>query len=150
MRMLIVALFALFSTGAMADGHLVTLESAHDVKTTADRLEAAINANAASGARVFARIDHAEAAKSVGKELPPTTVVIFGNPNGGTPMMAAQRTIAVDLPLRVLISEIDGKVVVAYHDPAKVAEFHGLPTDHPAVVGAGKALKGLTGKAASQ
>jgi len=148
MKLVAAALAVCLSAGAaLAD--LIKVESAFDVATTADRLVAAIEANAASGARVFARLDHAAAAQSVGKDLPPTTVVIFGNPNGGTPLMAMKREFAVDLPLRVLIYAEGDKTWMVYHDPEAVARFHGVDPGLKPVQGAKQALAGLTAKAAA-
>ena len=72
----------------MSDNGLVTRQSAHDVPTTLARLTAALDAK---GVTIFARIDHAAGAYSVGLTLRPTTVVIFGNPAAGTPLMQAAR-----------------------------------------------------------
>lgn len=152
MRMIILAFVALFTTSAMADGHLITKESANDVKTTADRIELFIANAQANGApaRVFARINHGLAAVSVGQELQPTEVVIFGNPKGGTPLMLEQRTIAVDLPLRVLVTEIDGKVIIAYHDPVKLGEFHGIKEGAKITKGVAGLLAKITDFAAAK
>lgn len=74
---------------------LITIASRHSVKETLDRLEASLKAK---GISVFARIDHAAGAKSVGMDLRPTEVLIFGNPKTGTPLMQASQTIGIDLP----------------------------------------------------
>jgi uncharacterized protein (DUF302 family) len=78
---------------------LVTKKSAHDAAATVTRLEAAIKKR---GAAIVATVDHAAAAKANGLELKPATVVIFGNPKLGTPLMQASPTAGLDLPMRVL------------------------------------------------
>jgi uncharacterized protein (DUF302 family) len=81
----------------MADNGLVTLQSVHDFSTTLDRLEDVLKAK---GVTVFARIDHAAGAAGVGLTLRPTTLVVFGNPAAGTPLMQAAQTAGIDLPLK--------------------------------------------------
>ena len=143
-RPLILA-FALVTGQASAD--MIRVESAHDVDTTIDRLAAAVEG---AGAKIFARIEHAKGAASVGMELAPSAALIFGNPKLGTPALQAAPTMGVDLPLRVLAYEDGGKVVMVYHDPADVAALHGLPADHPVIGKMTGALAKLTGKAAAE
>lgn len=81
---------------------LATVQSRHGVAATLDRFEAAVREK---GWVVFTRIDHAAAAREAGLPLRPRTVVIFGNPRAGTPAMAAHPTLALDLPMRVLVWE---------------------------------------------
>src|SRR5262249_37421464 len=81
----------------------------------------------AKGITVFARVDHAAGAKSVGLALRPTTLVIFGNPAAGTPLMQAAQTAGIDLPLKTLVwQDADGSVKVTYNDPAWIAARHAL------------------------
>ena len=108
----------------MNENGLTTLRSHGSVKATIDRLEAALRG---AGVGVFARIDHAAGAASVGMSLRPTEVLIFGNPAAGTPLMQANQTIGLELPLRVLAWEdAKGGVWVSYNDPAWLANRHGL------------------------
>jgi uncharacterized protein (DUF302 family) len=86
--------------------------SAFAFQPTVERLLAAIEA---AGMRVFAQIDHAAGAHEAGLAMPPTIVLIYGNPKGGTPIMLAAPRSALDLPLRVLIREADGGVVVSFY-----------------------------------
>ena len=103
---------------------LVTVASRHSVKATIDKLEAALKG---AGVTVFARIDHAAGAASVGMELRPTQVLIFGNPKAGTPLMQVRQTIGLDLPLKVLAWEdAGGEVRVTHNDPVWLAARHGL------------------------
>jgi uncharacterized protein (DUF302 family) len=107
----------------MSENGLTTLPSAHGAKETMDRLEADVKAKSLT---VFARIDHAAGAKEVGMPLRPTELLIFGNAKGGTPLMQALQTTGIDLPLKALVYEdADGKVWLAYNEPAWIAARHG-------------------------
>jgi len=80
------------------------------------------------GMTVFAQIDHAAGARAIGSAMLPTTVVIYGNPFGGTPLMLAAPQAALDLPLRVLVREGDGgQVVVSFHPIAPLLRQAGVP-----------------------
>jgi uncharacterized protein (DUF302 family) len=82
------------------------------------------------GVKVFAVIDHSGEAEKVGMQMRPTRVLIFGNPKAGTPLMIASPSIAIDLPLRILVAEdIDGKVWISYNDPEWLQARHGLPQE---------------------
>lgn len=77
------------------------------------------------GLTVFARIDHAAGAAKIGKTLRPTEVLIFGNPQGGTPLMECAQSAGIDLPLKALVWEDStGQVWVGYNDPAYLAKRH--------------------------
>lgn len=79
------------------------------------------------GIRLFATVDHAANARTVGMEMPPTTVVIFGNPAVGTPAMLTAPDLALELPSRVLVREnADETVSVVYADPVRIGERYGL------------------------
>lgn len=112
----------------------------------ADRLVAAIEAN--DRLRLVARVDHGANASSVGLELPPTIEVFFGNPALGTPLMHLSRTIAIDLPQKILILEHSDGVRVLYNDPSYLAERHGLPADTPQLEIVASALAKLAALAA--
>jgi uncharacterized protein (DUF302 family) len=89
-----------------------------------NRLEAAVKER---GLTVFARIDHAAGAKEVGLPLRPTSVLIFGNAKGGTPLMQSVQTIGIDLPLKVLVWEDASDVTwLSYNDPSWLSKRHGL------------------------
>ncbi len=108
----------------MPDNGLVALQSRGSVRETLDRL---LKALAARQLTVFARIDHAAGAASVGLPLRPTEVVIFGNPKGGTALMQDHESAGIDLPLKALVFEdAGGKVWLTYNDPAWIAQRHGL------------------------
>ncbi|HTZ60321.1 MAG TPA: DUF302 domain-containing protein [Acidobacteriaceae bacterium] len=109
----------------MIDNGIVRKASKHSVDETMSKLQAILKAKDIA---VFALIDHSGEAQKVGLEMHPTKLLIFGNPKGGTPLMVAAPTIAIDLPLKILIWEDDkGKVWVSYNDPEYLAERHGLP-----------------------
>jgi len=103
---------------------LTTLPSNHGPRDTMNRLEAAVNAK---GMTVFARIDHAAGADSVGLALLPTELLIFGNASAGTLLMQSARTIAIDLPLKAMVwQDPAGRTWLCYNDPAWLARRHGL------------------------
>lgn len=137
------AMMSMASTTASADGHSkdgwLTQESAHSVSVTADKLTAAVEK---AGAKVFARVDHQAGAKSIGDDLAGATLVIFGNPKIGTPIMKSNIRAGLDLPIRVLIWEEGGKTMLGATDPDVLKERY-------SVEGADKALmtmKGALGK----
>jgi uncharacterized protein (DUF302 family) len=115
-----------------ADG-LTTIPSSYGPKDTMNRLEAAVKAK---GMAVFARIDHAAGASTVGLSLRPTEVLIFGNAKAGTPLMQSVQTIGLDLPLKALVwQDISGKTWLSYNDPAWLAKQHGLSGEAEAAFG---------------
>jgi uncharacterized protein (DUF302 family) len=106
---------------------LVEQASATDFPTTMDRLLAAIEE---AGMTVFARIDHAAAARSVGLSMPPTEVLLYGNPKGGTPIMLAAPRAALELPLHVLLREdSEGRTLLSFHPVAPALRRAGVPDD---------------------
>ena len=114
----------LFTTSATASDGLINIQSAHDVKTTADRFE---NILKTKGMTIFTRIDHAEGAKKVGKTLPATELIIFGNPKVGTPLMQCQQSIAIDLPQKSLIwQDKNGQTWLSYNDINYLTKRHNL------------------------
>lgn len=117
---------------AQAQSLLTQRDSAYSVAETVQRLEQAI---AARGLLLLAKIDHAAAAAGIGLVLRPTTVLLFGNPKGSTPLMQLQATLAIDLPLKALVWQgDDGKVRVAVN----AADFytrHGLSAEQAQPLG---------------
>jgi uncharacterized protein (DUF302 family) len=106
---------------------LVVVASNHSVDDTVARLEAAFREK---GMQIFAVIDHSGEAGKAGLKMPSTKVVIFGSPRGGTPLMLAAPSLAIDLPLKALVAEdANGKVTVTYNDPDYLRERHGVPPD---------------------
>jgi uncharacterized protein (DUF302 family) len=106
---------------------IVTIESRHSVDETIQKLKEIL---AAKRVKLFALIDHSGAAKDAGIEMRPTKVLIFGNPEAGTPLMIASPTIAIDLPLKILVAEdAEGGVWISWNSPAYLQERHLLPLD---------------------
>jgi uncharacterized protein (DUF302 family) len=110
---------------------LVTLPSAHGANETIERMKSLLTQKKI---HVFAHIDHGAAAKEVGLSLRPTQVLIFGNPQAGTPLMQSQQTIGLDLPLRVLVWQDEaGKVWLTYRRPGILAKQHRVAGQDKAV-----------------
>ena len=106
---------------------IVTIPSNHSVDETVDRLKNILRSKEVT---LFALIDHSGEAAKVGMKMPPTKLLIFGNPKGGTPLMLAAPSIALDLPLKILVSEdAQGKVWLSYNSPEYLKERHGLPSN---------------------
>jgi uncharacterized protein (DUF302 family) len=144
----VIAAITAITMTSHAGAQMITKTSPHSVDVTLDRLEAAIKG---AGATVFARIDHAKGAASVGEELRPTQMLMFGNPKLGTPLMQAEQSAGLDLPLRVVSYEdADGTVTLAYHAPAGFAAAHGVPADAPVLAKMTGALDNLTNKAIAE
>lgn len=119
---------ALLEVNEMAkENGLVLVRSRYSVEETVSRLEAAFKEK---GMQVFAVIDHSGEAEKVGLKMRPTKVVIFGSPKGGTPLMVASPTLAIDLPLKALVAEdAEGEVWVTYNSPEYLQERHGVPAE---------------------
>jgi uncharacterized protein (DUF302 family) len=129
-----------------ADGHMLSKRSNHSVAETLDRLTAAVEKK---GFKVFARVNHAAGAASVGKSMPATELLIFGNPKVGTALMSSRRSVGLDLPIRVLAwDDGDGKVWIGYTPPATLASRHGITNRGPVIAKMTAALAGLTDAAA--
>lgn len=106
---------------------LIVVSSKYSVDDTVDRLQATFREK---GMQIFAVIDHSGEAQKVGMKMPSTKVVIFGSPKGGTPLMLAAPSLAIDLPLKALVAQdANGKVTVTYNDPEYLRERHGVPAD---------------------
>jgi len=109
------------------DKGIIETPSNHSVDQTAEKLKGIL---AAKGVTLFALIDHSGEAEKVGLKMPPTKLLIFGNPKGGTPLMLAAPSIAIDLPLKILIREdTQGKVWVSYNSPAYLQDRHSVPQE---------------------
>ena len=116
---------------------LVQVASRYSVEETVARLQTAF---AEKGMQVFAVIDHSGEAEKVGLKMRPTKVVIFGSPKGGTPLMVAAPSLAIDLPLKALVAQDgDGKVSVTYNSPEYLQNRHSVP---------GELIKNLAGAGA--
>jgi len=111
----------------MQGNGLVQVASGYTVDETVGRLESVL---AERGLRVFAIVDHSGEAEKVGMKMRPTKLIIFGSPKGGTPLMVAAPTLAIDLPLKALVAEDgEGKVWVSYNSPEYLQQRHGVPEE---------------------
>ena len=109
------------------EGAIVSIPSNHSVDETVDRLQNILRSKEIT---LFAIIDHSGEAAKVGMEMPPTKLLIFGNPKGGTPLMLAASSIALDLPLKILVSkDAQGKVWLSYNSPEYLKERYDLPSN---------------------
>jgi len=116
---------------------IVDVPSKHSVDETVDRVK---NLLQSKGIALFCLIDHSGEAAKVGLKMPPTKLLIFGSPKAGTPLMLASPSIAIDLPLKILVwQDANGKAWLSYNSPEYLQERHHLPQDlvqNIAVVGA--------------
>ena len=143
-RVIAGTLFAMFAVHVSAADGVIAVKSAHSVKDTMDRFEAAAKGK---GLNIFLRVDHAAGAKKIGKELRPTELLVFGNPQGGTPLMECAQTAGIDLPLKVLAwQDAAGQNWLGYNDPAYLGKRHEAG-NCAAVPNLQKALAGLAAEA---
>ncbi|HMC58853.1 MAG TPA: DUF302 domain-containing protein, partial [Candidatus Solibacter sp.] len=106
---------------------IVTIPSHQSVDKTVEKLDKILQAQ---GVKLFALVDHSGEAERAGMQMRPTKLLIFGNPKAGTPLMMASPSVAIDLPMKVLIWEdVDGKVWISYNSPAYLQARHGLPQE---------------------
>jgi uncharacterized protein (DUF302 family) len=109
------------------DNGIITMPSNHSVDETVEKLKSIL---VAKGVALFALVDHSGEAEKAGFHMPPTKLLIFGSPKAGTPVMLAAPSIAIDLPLKILVWEgTNGKVWVSYNSPQYLKERHNLPDD---------------------
>lgn len=124
--------------------HVMRHESAANFETTLAQLKDAVEAR---GFKTFAVIDHAAGAASVGQPLRPTTLFIFGNPNGGTPVMQAEQMMGLELPLKMLVMQKEGGgVTILWRDMAHSFHEYGIG-DHPAADKMSAALQAIAQEA---
>lgn len=126
---------------AMAVDGLVELKSPRSAPETMDRVEAIARER---GLTIFARVDHAAGAASVGQSLRPTELIVFGNARGGTPLMECAQTMGIDLPLKILVwQDGSGQVWLGYNDPSHLARRHGVTQCGNAVEALSRAVVGI-------
>ena len=112
---------------ANKDRGIIDTPSNHSVDETVEKLKRTLQAK---GVIIFAIVDHSGEAEKLGLKMRPTKVVIFGSPKAGTPVMLAAPSVAIDLPLKILIWEDrEGKVWVSYNSPTYLQKRHGLPKE---------------------
>jgi uncharacterized protein (DUF302 family) len=107
------------------DNGVIHLRSPYSLANTLQRLESAITTK---GIAIFARIDHSGEAAKVGLAMPSTELLIFGSPKSGTPLMVASPSVAIDLPLKALVSQdTEGAVWLSYNSPEYLQQRHDIP-----------------------
>jgi len=117
---------------------IVNIPSNHSVDETVARLQEILGAR---GVKLFALVDHSGEAEKAGMTMPPTKLLIFGNPKGGTPVMLAAPGIAIDLPLKILVSEdAEGKAWLSYNTPEYLEQRHHVPKELVPNIAAAAAL----------
>jgi uncharacterized protein (DUF302 family) len=113
------------TVAADEDDGLVTVSSDDDFEATVEHIRTSIEEN--ENLSLVTTVDHAANAETVNMDLRPTTLLVFGNPAGGTPLMQASQSIGIDLPQKLLVWETeDGSVNVTYNDPTFLADRHGI------------------------
>ncbi|MFK7862097.1 MAG: DUF302 domain-containing protein [Granulosicoccus sp.] len=137
------------SSGSVAANEgVVVVSSEQDMDTTYNALRSAIDA--AAPLRIVAEVDHTANAQSAELDLLPTRLIIFGNPNLGTPLMQSGQSVAIDLPQKMLVFENEtGQVSIAYNDPAYIASRHGITDQDERLTTIATALENLATNAAA-
>jgi uncharacterized protein (DUF302 family) len=111
----------------MPSNGLIQIATRYSVDETVNRLQSLF---AEKGMKIFALIEHSGEAEKAGLKMRPTKVIIFGSPKGGTPLMVAAPSLAIDLPLKALVAEDEnGQVSVSYNDPQYLQQRHNVPPD---------------------
>ena len=129
---------------SLADNGIVSIPSHQSVDGTVEKLEKILQAK---GIKLFALIDHSGEAEKAGMQMRPTKLLILGNPKAGTPLMIASPSIAIDLPIKILIWEDgEGKVWISYNDPSYLQARHGLPAELVPNIAVVKALAEKAGE----
>ncbi|HYA26077.1 MAG TPA: DUF302 domain-containing protein [Terriglobales bacterium] len=106
---------------------IINRPSNHSVDETVEKLKGILQAKSVM---LFALVDHSGEAEKAGMKMPPTKLLIFGSPRAGTPLMLAAPSIAIDLPLKILVWEDgQGNTWVSYNSPAYLQQRHGLPQE---------------------
>jgi uncharacterized protein (DUF302 family)/uncharacterized membrane protein YidH (DUF202 family) len=115
------------STAPIADNGIIHKASNHSVDKTVEKLQGILQVK---GVTLFALVDHSGEAEKAGLKMRPTKLLIFGNPKGGTPVMVAAPSAAIDLPLKILVWEdAGGKAWASYNSPSYMQERHGIPQE---------------------
>ncbi len=130
---------------ALREG-ITTYSASGTVDSVYTALRSALNANSAIS--IIAEVDHQANAQAVNIDLPPIRLIVFGNPNLGTPLLSEVQSVGIDLPQKILVYQsAEGEVTVAYNDPYYIAERHGISEDLPQLSTINNALQGLATEA---
>jgi uncharacterized protein (DUF302 family) len=123
---------------AATNNGIIDRPSNHSVEHTVDRLKSILQAK---GVTLFALVDHSGEAEKIGMKMRPTKLLIFGSPKSGTPLMLAAPSVAIDLPLKILVWEDrEGKAWISYNSPEYLQRRHGLPPELLQNIGVVEAL----------
>lgn len=115
------------SMNSNSEHGIISIPSHHSVDETVDKIQSALESK---GVKLFALVDHSGEAERAGMHMRPTKLLIFGNPKAGTPLMVAVPSLAIDLPLKMLVAEdAEGKVWISYNSPAYIQARHNLPQE---------------------
>lgn len=110
-----------------SENGIISTSTIHTVDETVAKIKEILGTK---GIKLFAVVDHSGEAESIGLKMPPTKLLIFGNPKGGTPLMLASPTVAIDLPLKLLVWEdVQGRRWISYNTPQYLQQRHALPDD---------------------
>ncbi len=124
MKKVLILLLIFFFITLHAQNGVTNIKSSHNVQATVDSLLKILNAK---GMKIFAQIDHSKGAKSVGKELHPTQLIIFGNPNVGTILMQCNQQVGLDLPQKMLVwQDAKNQTWISFNNPNYLAERHNI------------------------
>jgi uncharacterized protein (DUF302 family) len=129
MRKILLSLTLIFLSGAAhaAEQGVVTVLSKYPAEQTVSRLESMLKDK---GMTIFGKIDHAAQARQAGMQLAPSTLLIFGNPKGGTPIMQAAPTAGLDLPLKALVwQDAQGRSWISYNSPDYLQNRYEIPAE---------------------
>ena len=123
---------------------VINISTSRTVDETVDKIKSLLQAK---GIKLFAVIDHSGEAASIGIKMPPTKLLIFGNPKAGTPLMLAAPSVAIDLPLKLLVwQDARGDRWISYNSPQYLRQRHALPEDLLKNIAA---IEGLAAEAAT-
>ncbi len=138
----------MMTASAYAGGGMVDVKSSFGVKKTADRLESVLKEK---GMTIFNRVKHSEAAQKAGVELRETVLIIFGNPQVGSPLMKCQQSVAIDLPQKALIwKDSEGNTWISYNNPRYLQKRHAISNCEKVLSKIEKALAGIAETAATK
>jgi uncharacterized protein (DUF302 family) len=127
-----------------SENGIVHIASQHSVAETVNKLQDILHAKSV---KLFAIVDHSGEADKAGLKMPNTKLLIFGSPKAGTPLMLETPSVALDLPLKILVAEdAEGKVWVSYNSPKYLQARHGLPDDLMPNIGVIAAIAGEAAK----